>query len=305
MWERHWTTWKKVSLDGFPLHDYTESEYGQTRRMSTLITEKVINSINPESATLEAYELIRTKLNILSAISEKGLSIEKVFPAGGNWPGLSEYINYLTYAIPKTKIPRGTSREAIKMHPVFEDLHVKASKEEDKYMTENVDTVPQFLEGENIERTITLGKWNDLQDEWLKASSAFGQFSQLKGKVMNQSMELYRSVLQSRELLSRYLLDWAAIDMATECLSDTGKYKMNKMSRNLGEINGVTNLIWTLSMLYEIRNDIAHGRNDPSPEFLSKCKRGLFWLEWILVAFYRTSLGLEQRSVNVAPKYEL
>ena len=98
----------------------------------------------------------------------------------------------------------------------------------------------------------------------------------------------------NRDLNSRFLIDWAALDNLTPYIDNMGKEKTDKMASKINPISGIhSRLNDVLYKIYSSRNNIAHSKG-PYIEKLEHLKRELILLEWIFKNYVRKELGISQ-----------
>lgn len=303
-WYRGWASWQNVKLrDLVIVHEPDQSEE-EKEGISTMYAEEIVESDSPFRSASIAYNKMKTKLNLLSLISQKGFLIKSVFPNADLNADLNSELDRFESLIHENQPTKTSSKNQIQINPFFARFIMKTGKSED-YLSESVEAVYSVLEGPELKRNIHVIKLPWLQDEWNRAFTNFFNLDIKDQPLVNQSMEIYRMALTSGGLYSRYLLQWIALDLLTPFVKEKGSKKIAGMSVFIGSINGVADLKLTLEIIYGMRNDIAHGRAQQINAFDIECKKGLLWLEWILTNFVRMKLGLNQINERAAPKERL
>ncbi len=300
-WTRYWTSWRSLQIENFKLYHIKNENTEAVTRESGLLTEEYVTYTDVVGATTKAYELIRTKLNILSLVSERGFSISMVYPVTDKEPAIDISIQDYLEQAEKALVGNEPNVSDSPPHHILSELVMTAGVEHSDILKENLELV-QFIEEANlVERNIVVNRIVEVEDEWKSGYYAFRLLTLNQQNRLNQSMDFYRNTLLSRDIFSRFLLSWTALDSLTPYLDKMGNVKVEGISSFLGNISGLNKLEDTISKLYSIRNDISHNRRRKDPEFISEAKRGLLMLEWILKNYLRKRLGLEQKDPKALP----
>jgi hypothetical protein len=250
-WVRNWTSWRVVKLDKLILIHMDTGDHEKALRTSILVTEEWISGMtSPVEATVQAYDLIRTKLNILSAISEKGFGINSIYPAHYVEKDLNSYVNETLFSVPENKPNPVQDAKGKPIIPVFSSIVMTGGNEPGEYLREEKEIVLNIQQGTDIKLGNTImTKISELQNEWMRAYAAFSTKNRQSQNPLNQSMEFYRVTRMSRDLYSRYLLDWTALDSLTPFVQKMGREKTNGMASYIGGISGINDLpetIWKI-----------------------------------------------------------
>jgi hypothetical protein len=287
----------------FSITDRGNDEEKESAQMTKIYSMERVNSLTPTDAVTVAYDSARTKLNLLSLISNKGFLISHI------WPLYSKDAQSIMGSTEQMNQEIGATRKWLEYSkkPEIKSVNFSSGKitKDPEYLQEGFHTVIYPQEEPTAVRNIVLLKISDLENDWSEAFDKFSEKDVSTHFLLNQAMELYRISLTSRELYSRYLLDWIALDSITPFVEKQGSKKIAGMSRFIGRISGIDDLGPVIEELYRIRNDIAHSRMQQILEFNTECKKGLLWLEWILTNLVRTKIGLNQRNEKAAPNIKL
>ena len=319
-WLRTWTLWNNLNLRSLPLFQISSSA-DIDKDSSYLASEEFIEADDPIKAVDKAITLANIKLGLLSLITDKGFSIigSYVIPQTLEPFSLEENIKqYRENMIPLKNKTNEEIAEASKFWTKDLILGLRRfrmgagnnpeNKETHEILKELGDVVPQAQELEKdkkIQRPLPLLVKKELISEWEKVLENFGSKDGDERSKLSSSLNLWMSSRMNRDIFSRFLIDWAALDSLMSSTSSRGQEKTKEMAKSIGSINGLPNdLDYVLHIIYQSRNDIAHSRT----EYVTKLecfKRELIVLEWIFKNFVRKELGLDQlqgETVSVEPK---
>jgi len=277
---------------------------------SYLALEEFPEADDPIKAVDEAITLANIKLGLLSLITDKGFSIigSHVTLQAPESFSLAENIKqYRENMIPIKNKANAEMDAALKLKAnnlIFGlrrfQLHAMnnpENKETHEILEESGKVIPQAqeqIEDENFKRTLAVLVKKELISEWEIILEKFGGKDDDAKKKLSSSLNLWMSSRMNRDIFSRFLIDWTALDSLLPGTKSFGDEKTKEMAKSIGSINGIPiNLEDVLHTIYESRNDIAHSR----VEYVTKLecfKKELMLLEWIFKNFVRKELGLNQ-----------
>jgi len=318
-WLRTWTLWNNLNLRSLPLFQISSSA-DIDKDSSYLASEEFIEADDPIKAVDEAITLANIKLGLLSLITDKGFSIigSYVIPQTLKPFSLEENIKqYRENLIPLKNKTNAEIAEASKFWTkdlifglrrfIMSAGNNPENKETPEILGESAEVIPQEQEliRDKIQRNLVVLLKKEVSSEWEKVLRNFEDKGNDAKKKLGRSLNLWMSSRMNRDIFSRFLIDWVALDSLMPSTNLYGTEKTKEMAKSIGSINGIpTNLEDVLHTIYQSRNDIAHSRT----EYVTKLecfKKELMVLEWIFKNFVRKELGLDQlqvKTVSVEPE---
>jgi len=314
-WLRTWTLWNNLNLRSLPLFQISSSA-DIDKDSSYLASEEFIEADDPIKAVDEAITLANIKLGLLSLITDKGFSIigSYVIPQTLEPFSLEENIKqYREDLIPLKNKTNAEIAEASKFWTkdlifglrrfIMSAGNNPENTETPEFLGESAEVIPQAqeLKRDRIERTLVVLLKKEVSSEWEKVLENFGGKEDDAKKKLSRSLNLWMNSRMNRDIFSRFLIDWTALDSLLPSTNLYGTKKTKEMAKSIGSINGIpTNLEDVLHTIYQSRNDIAHSRT----EYVTKLecfKKELMVLEWIFKNFVRKELGLNQLRGEAIP----
>jgi len=277
---------------------------------SYLASEEFIEADDPIKAVDKAITIVNINLGLLSLITDKGFSIigSYVIPQTLEPFSLEENIKqYRENMIPLKNKTNAEIAEASKFWAkdlIFGLRRFRMSagnnpenKETPEILGESAEVIPQeqeLIEDKNFKRTLTVLSKKEMSSEWEKVLENFDGKDDDAKKKLSRSLNLWMSSRMNRDIFSRFLIDWAALDSLMSSTNLRGLEKTKEMANSIGPINGIpSGLENVLYIIYQSRHDIAHSRVDYVTK-LECFKKELMVLEWIFKNFVRKELGLNQ-----------
>jgi len=288
---------------------------------SYIASEEFIDADDPIKAVDKAITKVNINLGLLSLITGKGFSI-----IGSYVPleapesfSLAENIKqYRENMIPIKNKANAEMTAALELKAnnlIFGlrrfRLHAgnnPENKETPEILEESGEVIPQaqeLIKDKKIQRILPVLVKKELISEWEIILEKFGGKDDDANKKLSRSLNLWMSSRMNRDIFSRFLIDWAALDSLMPSTNLYGAKKTKEMAKSIGSINGIpTNLEGVLHTIYQSRNDIAHSKD----EYITKLecfKKELMVLEWIFKNFVRKELGLNQlreEKISVKPE---
>jgi len=314
-WLRTWTLWNNLNLQSLPLFQISFNE-DLGSDSSYLATQEFIESADPTKAVDRAITLANIKLGLLSLITGKGFSIigSYVLPQNLESFSLAENIKqYRENMIPiknksNAEMAKGLKLKANNLIFGLRGFRMSAgnnpeNKKTPEILEESAEVIPQAQEliRDKIERTLVVLFKKEVSSEWEKVLGNFGGKDDDAKKRLSRSLNLWMSSRMNRDIFSRFLIDWTALDSLLPSTNLYGTKKIKEMAKYIEPINGLpTNLDDVLHIIYKSRNDIAHSRTDYVTK-LECFKKELMVLEWIFKNFVRKELGLNQLPGEAIP----
>jgi len=277
---------------------------------SYIATQEPIESDDPIKAVDGAITQANIKLGLLSLITDKGFSIigsyvpleapesfslaenikqyrENMIPIKNKanaemTAALKLKANNLIFGLRRFQLHAGNNHENKETHEILEESG------------EVILQAQELIKDKKIQRTLPVLVKKELISEWEKVLGNFWGKDDDAKKKLSRSLNLWMSSRMNRDIFSRFLIDWTALDSLLPSTNLRGPEKIKEMAKSIGPINGLpTDLDDVLHIIYQSRNDIAHSRT----EYVTKLecfKKELIVLKWIFKNFVRKELGLNQ-----------
>jgi hypothetical protein len=310
-WQRSWTSWNNLTLPSLSLFQLSSNEDIEID-CSYLATEEFIETTDESKAIEVAVSNANDKLGLLSLLTDKGFSVigSYVIPQTQQPFSLADNIKWYrdNRIMVKAKTNEEIREEASK--PEMNDLTLGLRRfsfvahETEKTLGESVQVIPQQYElalAKNIERKIEVVTTEELSNSWQTALQNLINKNRATNNSFSRSLNLWMNSRMDRDLNSRFLIDWAALDNLTPHISTMGREKTDKMALAIGPISGIhSKLDYVLYKVYSSRNDIAHSRGSYVAN-LERFKKELMLLEWIFKNFVRKELGISQVQQQAIP----
>ncbi len=310
-WQRSWTSWENLNLPSLPLFQLSSNEDIDTD-CTYLASEEFVET-NDETKALEiTVSNVNDRLGLLSLISDKGFSVigSYIIPSTQGPFSLADnvkaYHDHRISVKTKTNIEIGEEASKSKTNDLIFGLRRfrMSTLETQKTLGESIEVIPQQRElmvDKNIKRTLVLSSKEELSKEWQIVQPNFVGKNGTTKSSLSRSMNLWMNSRMDRDISSRFLIDWVALDNLTSCIDLKGRKKTNKMALIIGSINGIQNrLDDVLYKIYSSRNYIAHSKGSYVTK-LGRFKKELMILEWILKNYMRKELDLNQLPEKAIP----
>ena len=310
-WQRTWTLWENLSLPSLPLFQLSSTEEIDID-YSHLASEEFLETSDEAKAIELAISNVNDKLGLLSLITDRGFSIIGSYVIPSTQEPFSLAYNVKVYQEHRIPIKTRTNteiREEASKYPK-EDITLGLRRfrlsalDTQKSLGESVEVIPQQYEltnDEKIKRTLIVAIKEDLLKEWQTVQNNYALKNNTIKNSLSRSMNLWMNSRMDKDINSRFLIDWVALDNLTPYVDLSGRNKTDKMAFTIGPINGIQNrLDDVLYKIYSSRNDIAHSRG-PYVTNLGRFKKELMMLEWIFKNYLRKELGLGQIAAKAMP----
>ena len=308
-WLRTWNLWNNLNLGSLRLFQISFNE-DLGSDFSYLALEEFPEADDPIKAVDEAITQADIKLGLLSLITDRGFSIigSYVLPQNLESFSLAENIKkYRENMIPIKNKANEEMSAALKLKAnnlIFGLRGFRISAGNDpEILEESAEVIPQAqeLKRDKIERTLVVLFKKEVSNEWEKVLGNFRGKDDDAKKKLSRSLNLWMNSRMNRDIFSRFLIDWIALDGLLQSTNSHGTKKIKEMAKFIEPINGLSTVLEdVLHIIYQSRNDIAHSRT----EYVTKLecfKKELMVLEWIFKNFVRKELGLNQLRGEAIP----
>jgi hypothetical protein len=304
-WIRSYTSWRKLKLENFQLvhlRNIIEEHDSERSRLGFNIHLKAANLYN---AIQSAYAITDTQLNILSVVTGRGFGIITVFHSEkertfDNYEEDVAKLDKNAIVGPSIKYsPNTAAVQTINLGDPFDDYYNTFHDESGLSLNEHEKSAVFHDILNDRPRFIIILKIEDVIKNWQIAFETYWKGSEGRRSRLNRCMSFWKASRMSRDIYSRYTLDWITLEQLTDSEEPMGKVKTNKISRFIEQYFNLSfSLASPISKLYETRKDIAHGRRTDR-QFLVDCKQDLILLEWFLRSVMSAVLGFGDLNTGV------
>jgi hypothetical protein len=299
-WTRNWSSWRGFNLMNFPLFHVQTMEQERLVKTSFLAVDTPVKASSIEGALIETYEKVTTKLNLLSFLTNTGFVIISVNP-----PPIfrqekrgAKLLDRL-YWKNRKEVQYVADSEGHTSGQIFPGARKLVVVDAKGYQHNEYEIVADMRE-HLVKRGFQPMPIDEVERRWVTLSEAYGKIGGEEKRVILRALDLYRASRTNRDVFSRYVILWAALDSTTPYLEEMGVRKTAGMASHFGDISGLKNVGEIIHELYQTRTDIVHSKqtNESFPEV---CKRRLFMLEWVFLCSLYKRLGLPQLPKSLAP----